>query len=393
MAQPVGDCYAFCLLAYGTDNKFSSLDVVKRWQFITNELEKIGIKVLVISSDSDSKYNGAMRKLSSLKSVTNQNAKWFSCHLDSSGPFYIQDTIHVGTKLRNFLLRTIFGKVIPFGKYFINWKHLYTLIQIFEKDKHQLTISVLNPDDKQNFEYVIRMCDQRVTKLLTDHVEDSQATVLYSNMVQNILEVFLDQNLTPLQRIQKIWSPLFIIRIWRQFIVSQKIYSLRENFLSANCYSCIELNAHSLILCMLHLKKINQPDLFIPWLFESQPCETIFRQLRSFTLTYSTKTNCTVKEAESRISKIQLRNDIMYGTRSQLIYPRLGKKHIKTPNENVSLPTQAEIFDEIEKSKQSAIETAKSLGLISGNNQKKRLFMQNAVVRTEAPNIGRTLTE
>lgn len=108
------------------------------------------------------------------------------------------------------------------------------------------------------------MCDPKVTKLLREHVEGSQATVLYLDMLRNMLEAFLDQSLTPLQRIRKIWYPLFIIRIWRQCIVSHKLYTLKDNFLSANCYSCIELHAHSLVLCTLHLRKTNQADWFMP---------------------------------------------------------------------------------------------------------------------------------
>lgn len=151
MAQPFGDAHAFCLLAYGTDNKFTAMDVINRWKFITDELKQVGIKVLIISTDSDPKYNGAMRKLSHLGSVIDFKAKWFSCDVNSSSPFYVQDSVHLGAKLRNFVLKTIFKKVIPFGKYFVTWKHLHILIQTFEKDKHQLTISVLNPDDKQKF--------------------------------------------------------------------------------------------------------------------------------------------------------------------------------------------------------------------------------------------------
>lgn len=368
MAQPLGDAHAFCLLAYGTDNKYTGVDVTERWKFITNELQKVGITVLIISSDSDPKYNGAMRKLSNLGCVINEKSKWFACDIKSLSPFYVQDPAHLGAKIRNFLLRTIFKKIIPFGKYFITWKHLHVLIQIFEKDKHQLTLSVLNPDDKQKFDYVLRMCDPKVTKLLADHVEGSQATVLYLDMLRNILEAFLHQSLTPLERVRKIWYPLFIIRIWRQFIVSNKRYTLKDNFLSTNCYSCVELNAHSLVLCMLHLGRMNRADLFKPWLYESQACESIFRQFRCFTSTYSTKTNCTVKEAESRISNIQLQNDIMHGTRSHLIYPRLQKKQNEKPNFSNVIPTETEIFNVIEKCKEDAIAMAKSLGLVTKNH-------------------------
>lgn len=192
-----------------------------------------------------------------------------------------------------------------------------------------------------------------------------------------MIDSFLDHNISPLERVRKIWFSIFIIRLWRQFIKSHKQYTLKDNFLTSNCYSCLELNAHSLVLCMLHLQEVNRPDLFLPYLFESQPCESMFRQIRSFTSTYSTVTNCTVKDAISRISKIQLQNEIMHETSPYFSYPRLGRKeqisNDDSPNKNVSLPTRNEIINEIEKCKQDAIVTADKLGLLANGANRHQI--------------------
>lgn len=76
MAQPIADIPPFCLLAFGTDNKQSANDVSNRWRFITSELKKVGIDVITIASDSDPKYNSAMRKLSKLGQKSKYD--WFS---------------------------------------------------------------------------------------------------------------------------------------------------------------------------------------------------------------------------------------------------------------------------------------------------------------------------
>lgn len=365
MAQPVANAKPFCLLAYGSDNSYSSDDVSKRWQHITNELEKIGIKVLTISSDSDPRYNAAMRRLSKLGCDRGVYAVWFSCAGKIIGPFYVQDTIHIGTKLRNFLLRTIMNSsLLPFGNYFIDWNHLNVLLEKFPKDQHQLTASVLNPIDRQNFHSVLRMSDPKVIALLKSHVEGSEATVLYLQMMKDVIDAFMNQNLKNLQRVRKMWYSLFIARIWRSYVWSSKKYTLKKNFLTSACYSCLEINAHSLIMCMMHLKTINRPDLFLPHLFESQPCESMFRQFRSFTTTYSTVTNCTVKEAISRISKIQHQNDIIHQTSPHFLYPRLGKQQYSNHTVPDDLPTKEEIIAEIQQCQRDAIAKAKSMGLI-----------------------------
>lgn len=48
MAQPLGNAPPFCLLLFGSDSRYTAVDVSKRWDFITNELNKIGIGVLSI---------------------------------------------------------------------------------------------------------------------------------------------------------------------------------------------------------------------------------------------------------------------------------------------------------------------------------------------------------
>lgn len=156
MAQPIANAPPFCLLIFGTDNKHSAEDVSNRWNHITAELKKVGIDVLTIASDSDPKYNAAMRKMSKLGQCIS-----YPRDMNIGGPFCIQDIIHIATKLRNFLLRFKWnGHILPFGKYFVDLEHLYELINTVGKDRHFLTHSILNPTDRQNFQSVRRMCSQ-----------------------------------------------------------------------------------------------------------------------------------------------------------------------------------------------------------------------------------------
>lgn len=56
--------------------------------------------------------------------------------------------------------------------------HIKWVIDNITKDQHQLTATVLNPFDKQNFESVLRICDEKVINLLKC-VKDSEATVAF----------------------------------------------------------------------------------------------------------------------------------------------------------------------------------------------------------------------
>lgn len=370
MAQPLEKTVPpFCLLVFGSDCKYTALDVKRRWKHIESELAKVGITVLTISTDSEPRYNATMRELSGLGIPS--KTSWFSSSENISTPIYVQDMTHIITKLRNLLLRTKWcNKKLPFGKFSVDMIHLYVLLYKYSKDHHQLTESVLNPADRQNFSSAERMCNQRVTTLLNADVNNSQATSLFLKMMRDIMCAYMDPNLTPLQRIRSIWVPVFVLRIWRNYIENHKQYTLKNNFLSLNCYVCIELNAHSLVQLIIHLRNTDQSHLFLPHLFESQPCESTFRQFRSLSSTYSTKVNCTVKEASSRISNINLQNDIMHGSSEHFNFPRLKKRSEFVKQNHYELPSKDEIFTEIENCQKDAINIGKEFGLMTNRNAK-----------------------
>lgn len=217
----------------------------------------------------------------------------------------------------------------------------------------------------------VRICDEKVTNLLHRSLDGSQGTIKFLEIMRNINKSFMDEDLTPLQRIYMVWYSLFIIRLWREFVNSKKNLSLKNNFLSLNCYTCIELNAHGLLLSMVQFKKHKLPHLFLPTLFNSQHCESLFRQIRSISSTFSTVTNCTIKEISQRISKIQLQSDIMSRFGSNFIFPRLNRSN-KTEELKVhDLPELSEIHNEIERSKRDAKRDAIMLGLIKKSQANK----------------------
>lgn len=176
MAKPINviSTPSFCLLLFGTDNKYTAEDTFNRWKFIRQELNKKGISVLSFESDGDPRYLSAMKKLSQIGKETKQlaNINWFSCgdqkdNFKEIGPICFQDTPHIETKMRNFFLKTKNKPLkLPFGNFFIQQTHLKKIIEHFSKDKHNLSLLVLDPVDKQNYESALRMCDERVTSLL-----------------------------------------------------------------------------------------------------------------------------------------------------------------------------------------------------------------------------------
>lgn len=374
MAQPLATGVpAFCLLVFGSDAKYTTKDISKRWHYIKNELEKKGIEVVTFASDSDPKFNSFMKYHINLgQSLENDLhfPEWFNANLCSSTDFMpIQDTVHIGTKLRNRILK----RTLKMGKYNVSIEHLSSLLK-FTKEKHGLCPSTIRPKDKQNFESVLAICNEKVIDLLAS-VEGSEATILYLRVLNGVLQSFLDLRLTPIERIRKIWFVLFVLRIWKRFILeSGKKYSVEEHFITQNCYTCVEINAHSIVFLMLRLRERKLDSLFRLEMLGSQQCESIFRQIRSLSSTYSTVTNCSILDLVRKMSKIELQNDISHFKLKHWNFPRIGlpsSSYFPTVDRNGVnkydnfdlLPTKQDIIKEIELAKLEAVEYTATLGM------------------------------
>jgi hypothetical protein len=239
MAQcPVDGCPSFCLNIFGTDNCFTHEDVLSRWNRIKMEATKNGIKILGFSSDGDTMLLKAMRISSKLFSTSTDHCQWPWFHLPfHSGDNCIQDTVHIGTKLKTRKNSKISIKI---GKYVATSLHLQTLIQTVTKDQHLLTMGDIQSEDKMNFSAVEKITALSVSQLLNDHVEDSKGTVIYLKMLRSVLQAFLNKTLQPRRRVYLMWYSVFFLRIWRNWLKESHTFSVTKNFITLNAYLCIE---------------------------------------------------------------------------------------------------------------------------------------------------------
>lgn len=189
MAQPLlPSVPSFCISIFGTDNRFTYEDVIRRWNKIQKLASDVGTTILGFSSDGDTRL---------LKSM---NIKTFSNHVTKENPenstlqeMYVQDTVHIGTKLRTRLLKP--GIVLPMGKYNASVSHLFQITEQFSKDKHQLTNTDLNSDDKMNFHAVEKICSPEVIQLL-QNIEGGEGTIAYLEIMQDVLSAYLNKTIT-----------------------------------------------------------------------------------------------------------------------------------------------------------------------------------------------------
>lgn len=353
MAQPQSETVPpFCIQLFLTDNTFTAEKILSRWNFTTQELRGNGVNVDNYSTDGDPRSLKVM-KLKSRLGVTDLsflNCEWYSSGSENDIT-YTQDTTHIGSKARNRVLKV--SRVTPIGSKLVSITHVNYLIEHISKDKHLLTPHDVQPKDRQNFHSVEKLCAPIVLSCLEKYVPDSEGTALFLKALNFAIYSYLDKNMTTADRIYKIWYAIFFFRVWRSWLIHSK-YTLKESFISLNCYTCIELNGHTMVKQLL--KTHSDPNyVFNPKQQGSQQCESMFRQVRSMSSTYSTIVNCSMLDIVNRNRKIQMQSDIMAACSGILKFPRLEKKEQIAASFNsineFTPPSKNEIISWIEKAK------------------------------------------
>lgn len=400
MAQPLEDnSTPFCVMIFLIDNTFTAKSVLKRWRHQASKLKESGISINNIATDGDSRPLLAMKVLSK---IGQSDESYFDCEWFSCGGYVIttftQDMTHILTKLRNRLLT--FSRIFPIGCKIVSLTHLKYLIENVSKDKHLLTMSDINPKDRQNYSSADKICSDTVIKCLIEYVPGCEATVMYLKAMRNLIMAYLDvNNSSSSELIYRMWCAVFFFRAWRSWLLnsekinpnskkSKNVYTLKDNFISSNCYTCIELNAHAIVKKLLaeDVEEKNgggtdPNEVFFPNLYDSQPCESTFRQTRSFTSTFSTIVNFNMLDIIHRINKIQLQSDIINLTHDVIKYPRFEKKLATFGSKSVQKLTRAVIKSVIEKAKQSVVDDLEKIGIVTSKLnfrcQVKPVYEQN----------------
>lgn len=268
----------------------------------------------------------------------------------------VQDTIHIATKLRNRLLKPDIE--LSMGSKKVTVKHLKSLVKNVNKSIHGLNESDVCPIDRQNFQSFQKIVDARVIEALRTRINNSEATVQYLRICDEITSSFLDLQLRPEERIFRMFHALYFLRIWRNHIRKSRHHTLKNDFITHNAYTCIEINARSMIQPLKRFRDQNASDLFLLGKFDSQTCEKTFRQLRSMGTVDFTRINFSLYDLLHMIGRIEVQNDITYFKLADtgVTFPSSHKKAKKT--QIFELPTDPEIEKILEQAKQAAIHDA-----------------------------------
>lgn len=335
---------------------------------------RFGIDVFGYSADGDPRLLSSMRSRVKLN-LGELNEKSFEIFFNSAdGRIYIQDTIHIPTKLRNRMLKA--SIMLPMGSYQVSVSHIKMLLSLVAKEEHGLVMSDIHPEDRQNFAAFEKITQQRVIASLKKSIIGSEATIMYLNICGKISSSFLDNTISPTERIYRIWYYVYYLRAWRKWL-QQTEYKVNDHFISPNSYTCIEINAHGLIYAIQLLREKNESSMFLPELMSSQQCEYTFRKLRSMSTANYTRINFSLFELLHLVSRVELMNDIIYSRMnlpspdlgpdtspdtSRVFFPRV-EKSTNAVEANVDLPSNKEILNVMKTAQSDALNDANKIGM------------------------------
>jgi len=380
MAQPLGmNVPPFCLACFGTDQKFTAEHVLQRWQLIYLECAKRGITVVSFGGDGDSRVMRAMKIAVSLidppkdltletnKSSISVNPAWKSWFcISPTAISYVQDVVHIAVKFKARLLNPRvnlkLGPLFEAGAY-----HLEQLRSKYGKEDHFLRDKDLNHLDRQNYDAVLHIIN--ACPLLVN-IPGACATKYYIEIIQNVVDSYEDKSLNCIDRIEKIWYANFFLRYWRKWIVLHHSYTLKSNFITQNCYMCVELNAHALVIYVLTIRDHFQGEgrNFLPWMLGSQTCEKTFRTVRSMSSVFSTVLNFSILGLLRRLHCISIQLTLQADLQDTVKFPSVEKHRNKEGKNELFLSSLRDIGDDeiseaVDRAKAKARNTVQELGM------------------------------
>ena len=116
--------------------------------------------------------------------------------------------MHVAFKLKTRVMKP--STILTMGNYLAGMHHLRMIFQNASKDQLGMRITDIDHKDKQNFEAVMRITGKLVLKLL-QQIPDAKGTLQYLSVLRFIVDSYLDESITTLSRIYKIWYSIFFL--------------------------------------------------------------------------------------------------------------------------------------------------------------------------------------
>lgn len=268
----------------------------------------------------------------------------------------MQDALHILVKL----YRRLVKHVLLMGNKIISINFIRQLLQDNDR-RYGVCLSDLASSDAMNVKIAEKIGSERIIAGLEENVAGSEALVVYLQIMMWIKQSYIEAETTASNRLYLSWKIVFVCRIWREFILSSKNRSLKD-FISANTYNCVEINAHSMLVFLIDCREKNREEIFKVAKTGSQACESFFAKERSQTTTQSTITNFDMSEMLARSKRTEM-IEIAQAKATDFKFSRMKSSSVS--GLTLPLPSNQEIDEIISKAFVDACIILRAFGKIT----------------------------
>ena len=260
---------------------------------------------------------------------------------------------------------------------------------------HGLVSSDLNPKDHQNYPSCVRISRDEIFRAL-EKVNDSRATIVYIKLLRSVIDAYIEESTTILDRVFHAWTSVFLSRLWLLWIQKMGKKKLddifteltkhsnkhdhrskttaQQYFLTPQAVYSIELNAHCLVYLILLVIEGKLPeDVLLVERFHSQSCESVFRSARALSSNSSSGVNFSVSQFLNLIDRLSLFQKIKteheQGGHPMLRFPLHHKNKHGSSSLNrtahMKLPTRVEIEQTVVRAFGNAKDHLEQVGIMA----------------------------
>ena len=294
-----------------TCNTFTHQDSLSLWQdiearYLEHVFPAIHCPLASRGSDGDSRRRKAME----IKAYGNHNEIPYTVDCDTftvsgdlkkddQGNVYSvgisnQDYIHCGKKLTYPLDHA--SRTLNLGGHLVHMSHLELVTDLFPILEHGLRKEDVERQDRQNWSSAQRMFFPKVRDCLqiiqrdNTRPHDVLATIAYLEICWLFVEIFCSFEATLLQRVEHASTVTNFLRIWRWWVYNMGNLTLREHFLTRQCFQDVILSCHAAVLLIKASRDFAPNHPVYLSMSGSDCCEDFFSQNGSFVMnkhTYS----------------------------------------------------------------------------------------------------------
>ena len=200
-----------------------------------------------------------------------------------------QDCIHNDKKILNPLDHPT--RILQLGRYSAHMNHLRLVMETFPPCIHGMHADDVARKDRQKWEVVQRLKFLSVQTCLLDITQGNNGVVkdvsvygtwAFLYVAWHYTEIFFSLHASLRERIKYAAFVAIFFSLWRDWILLSNAFSLKQNFLTRECFQDVLLSCHFVAILISYFRD-EHPDLECPLdLTGSDCCERYFSENGSF---------------------------------------------------------------------------------------------------------------